>query len=144
MTVAYLTEQEITRKLCLPDKIGRIAMATWKMQPSFPKPVEGMGGRWFWPEVEQWLLMQHGMGSPTIAQHVAIPLSGSKGENFDGWRQSRKTKGARRPKRAGPDLPPPPARMGAVVVATIGPDGARLSGQDSAPVALGHDTTSAE
>lgn len=143
MTAAYLTELEITRKLCLPDKIGRIAMATWKMQPSFPKRVEGMGGRWFWPEVEQWLLAQHGVVSPTIAQHASIPLSGSKGEDFDGWR-ARKAKGARRSKRAGPDLPSPPPRLGAVVVATIGPEGARLSGQDGQAVAVIQRATPAE
>jgi hypothetical protein len=62
MTAAYLTERETTRKLCLPDKIGRLAMAMWKMQSSVPKPAEGMGGRWFWLEVEQWLLTQHGVG----------------------------------------------------------------------------------
>jgi hypothetical protein len=144
MTVAYLTEQEITRKLCLPDKIGRLAMATWKMQPSFPKPAEGMGGRRFWPEIEQWLLTQHGVSGTNIAQQTTIPLSGSKGEDFDGWRRNRKAKGARRSKRTGPDLPPPPARLGAVVVATIGPDGARLSGQDGQAMAIGHDTTPAE
>jgi hypothetical protein len=144
MTIAYLTEQEITRKLCLPDKIGRLAMATWKMQPSFPKPAEGMGGRWFWPEIEQWLLAQHGISSPTIAQHVSMPLSGSKGENFDGWRNARKAKGARRSKRAGPDLPPPPARLGDVLGAKIGPDGARLSGQDNQVVAFRARATPAE
>jgi hypothetical protein len=144
MTVAYLTEQEIIRKLCLPDKIGRIAMATWKMQPSFPKPAEGMGGRWFWPEVQQWLLAQHGVGGTNIAQYVSIPLSGSKGEDFDGWREARKAKGARRSKRAGPDLPPSSTRLGAVVVATIGPDGARLSGQDRQIVAIDKDATPAE
>jgi hypothetical protein len=53
MTAAHLTEQEITGRLCLPDKIGRLAMATWKMQPSFPKPADVMGGRWFWPENDQ-------------------------------------------------------------------------------------------
>jgi hypothetical protein len=142
MTAAYLTELEITRKLGLPDKIGRVAMATWKMQPSFPKPTEGMGGRWFWPEVEQWLLALHGVGGPTVAQHLSIP--GSKGEDFDGWRKNRKAKGARRSKRTGLDLPPPPARLGAVVVATIGPDGARLSGQDGQAVAVGPRATPAE
>ncbi len=138
MTVVYLTELEITRRLGLPDKIGRLAMATWKMQPSFPKPAEGMGGRRFWPEVEQWLLALHGVGGPTVAQHVSNVAS--KGEDFDGWRSARKAKGTRRSKRAGPDLPPPPARLGAVVVATIGPDGARLPGQDGQVVAVGHHT----
>src|SRR5712664_3973927 len=142
MTAAYLTELEITRKLSLPDKIGRLAMATWKMQPSFPKPAEGMGGRWFWPEVEQWLLAMHGVGGPTVAQHVSNLES--KGENFDGWRKAHKARGARRSKRAGPDLPPPPARLGAVVVATIGPDGARLPGQDGQAVAVRPRATPAE
>jgi hypothetical protein len=79
MNAAYLTELEITRELRLPDKIGRIAMATWKMQPSFPKPAEGMGGRRFWPEVEQWLMALHGVGAVTT-HHAPIPLAGSKAE----------------------------------------------------------------
>jgi hypothetical protein len=108
MTVVYLTELEITRRLGLPDKIGRLAMATWKMQPSFPKPAPETGGRFWWPEVEQWLQARHGVGA-TTAQHLAIPLSGSKGEDFDGWRRSRKAKAAVRPGRSGPDLPPPSA-----------------------------------
>jgi hypothetical protein len=136
MTAAYLTELQITRKLGLPDKIGRLAMATWKMQASFPKPTEGMGGRRFWPEVEQWLLARHGVGDATMAQDASIPLTGSKGENFDGWRKARKAKGARRSKRAWSDLPPPPARLGDVLGAEIGPDGARLSKQDSQVVAF--------
>jgi hypothetical protein len=144
MTAAYLTELEITRKLCLPDKIGRIAMATWKMQPSFPKPAEGMGGRWFWPEVEQWLLTLHGVGSSTIAQHVSIPLSGSKGEDFDGWRAARKAKGARRSKRPGPDLPPAPQPVGDVLVPAFGHHEARLSGQDDKVVAFRSRPASAE
>jgi hypothetical protein len=95
MTAAYLSELGITRELRLPDKIGRIAMATWKMQPSFPKPAAGMGGRYFWPEVEQWLMAQHGVSLAKTEQEVSIPLAGSKGESFDEWRA---TKGSRRSK----------------------------------------------
>jgi hypothetical protein len=89
MITAYLTEMDIIRALRLPDKIGRIAFATWRIYPSFPKPAEGMGGRWFFPQVEQWLLAYHGVGGVTGIP-AAVPLAGNKGENFDGWRASRR------------------------------------------------------
>jgi hypothetical protein len=44
MTAACLTELEITREPRLPDKIGRIAMATRKMQPSFRSRLRGKLG----------------------------------------------------------------------------------------------------
>ena len=128
MSTAYLTELEITRALRLPDKVGRAFMAQWKIHPSFPKPIEGMSGRRFMPAVEKWLFKFHGLDSADSG-----PVVQGKGESFDAWRETRK---ARKPRHAGPDLPPPPVRMAPNVVATIGPSGARLSKHDTPPVAL--------
>src|SRR5229473_4915691 len=127
MTTAFLTELEITRALRLPDKIGRAFMAQWKLHPSFPKPIEGMSGRRYMPEVEKWLNRYHGLDTADSG-----PVVTGKGENFDAWREARK---ARKPRRTGPDLPPPPVRMASNVVATIGPGRKRLQQDDAPPMA---------
>jgi len=127
MAAAYLTELEITRELRLPDKVGRAFMAQWRLHPSFPKPIEGMSGRRYMPAVEKWLNRFHGLDTADSG-----PVVTGKGENFDAWREARK---ARKPRRAGPDLPPPPVRMASVVVATIGPSGKRLQQDDASPMA---------
>jgi hypothetical protein len=76
----------------------------WQMQSGFPKPVSWARERWFFPEVEQWLLALHGVG--TVAGQAPIPLPGNKGETFDEALAARKAKLARRSKRTGPDLAP--------------------------------------
>jgi hypothetical protein len=128
MTVAYLTELEITRALRLPDKVGRAFMAQWKIHPSFPKPIEGMNGRRFMPSVENWLRRYHGLDSGDSG-----PVVPRAGESFDEWRKTLKT---RKPRRAGVNLPPSPVRMAPNVVATIGPSGKRLPQHDTSPMAL--------
>lgn len=134
MTAAYLTELEITRELRLPDKIGRIAMATWKMFESFPKPAAGMGGRRWYPAVVDWLNALNGVGAAT-AHHMSIPLSGSKGETFHESRTARKARRAKRSDGAGPDLSTSQNRMGDVVVSAGGTEAARLPGHDGKVVA---------
>jgi hypothetical protein len=83
-SAAYLTEMQIIRRLELPEKVGRIAMVGWKRQ-GFPKPVDEVAGRYFWPEVEQWFLARHGVSTTTSAVSAPIPLPGNKGETFDEW-----------------------------------------------------------
>src|SRR6516162_2843287 len=117
----FLREIDIIRAVRLPDKPGRATMAIWKLDPTFPKPWPGTGGRRFWPDVERWLNRIDAIG--------IIPGTDG-GENWDAWRQRPKAHKARKAKesgRAGPDLPSPPVRMAPNVVATIGPRGKRLS-----------------
>jgi hypothetical protein len=129
-SASYLTEIEIIRELRLPEKVGRIVMAQWKIHPTFPKPVPGMSGRRFMPSVERWLFKHHGLDIAPDAG-PAVPVAGT-GERFDEWRKALK---ARKPRNAGPDLPPPPVRMAPNVVATIGFGGKRLSKDDASGVA---------
>jgi hypothetical protein len=90
----YLTARETWRRLHLPDDLGRLAWEMWRMQPGFPKPVAWARERWFFPQVEQWLMGYHGVGSAAPA--VAIPLAGNKGEKFDEWRAERQAAAAKR------------------------------------------------
>lgn len=130
MTVAaYLTEKELAQELRIPHHLAGVQIEMWKLHPSFPKPVKWLSGRanryWF-PEVVQWLNRLHHVEQVGRTDDKPIPITiGPKGK-FDEWRQTRKARKSRRP---GADLPPPPVGMGAVVVTTIGPDSARVQGE---------------
>jgi hypothetical protein len=128
MTAAYLTEPEIIRELRLPEKLGKPILELWKLHPTFPKPVEGTSGRRFMPEVEQWLLRLHNIDTGR-ADLPPVNLDPDIGARFDEWRAAKTSKTKSR-RRAGPDLPPPPVRMGSVVVAEIGPGGKRVQPQE--------------
>jgi hypothetical protein len=140
-TAAYLTELEIIRELQLPDKVGRAKMAMWKLDPTFPKPEPGTGGRRFWPSIEKWMGQHHGLDTTAI-----IPVADGR-ENFDAWRQQRKTRKAgkaKEPGDAGSCLSPAEGRMDSAVVTPFRPGAARLS-KDGAPgmAAVGTDPTAA-
>jgi hypothetical protein len=141
MTAAYLTELEIIKALHLPEKVGREKLAMWKLDPTFPQPEPGTGGRRFWPLVEEWLRQHHGVGATTI-----VPVAEGR-ENFDGFRERRARKAgkAKGPRNAGPRLAPADGRMDCAVVTPFRPSGARaLSKEDAPPVAtIGHRPNSA-
>lgn len=105
MTPAYLREIDIIRELRLPYKVGRSLMARLKLDPTFPKPEPGTGGRRFWPLVEQWLRQHHGLGE------AGVITEADGRENFNGWRQrrsGRKAGKAKRPSGTGASLSPTP------------------------------------
>src|SRR5258706_2873188 len=81
MTAAYLTELEIIKALHLPEKVGREKLAMWKLDPTFPQPEPGTGGRRFWPLVEEWLRQHHGVCATTI-----VPVA-EGWDNFDRFRE---------------------------------------------------------
>jgi hypothetical protein len=123
-TAAYLSEIEIIRALQLPERRGRAKLSIWKLDPTFPKPEPETNGRRFWPSVEKWVRQHHGLDTTGIA-----PVADGR-ENFDAWREQRKTRKAAKAKErgdAGPGLPSAPVRMAPNVVATIGPGHKRLS-----------------
>ena len=128
MTAAYLTELEIIKALHLPEKVGREKLAMWKLDPTFPQPEPGTGGRRFWPLVEEWLRQHHGVGATTI-----IPVAEGR-ENFDGLHERRRKAGkAKGPRNAGPRLAPADGRMDCAVVTPFRPGGARALSKDDAP-----------
>ncbi len=128
MTAAYLTEDEIIEALHLPKKVGREKLAMWKLNPTFPKPEPGTGGRRFWPLVEEWLHQHHGVGATTI-----IPAAEGR-ENFDGLHERRRKAGkAKRPGNPGHGLAPAEGRMDGAVVTALRPRGARALSKDDAP-----------
>jgi hypothetical protein len=142
MIAAYLTEPEIVRTLQLPEKVGRAKMKMWKLDPTFPKPEPGTGGRRFWPEVERWLRRHHGIDAVgTISDR-----DGGR-ENFNDWREQRKARKASKAKgignaRAG--VSPSQVELGSAVVTPFRPGQSRLSGNDVPPVAaVRRDPTSA-
>jgi hypothetical protein len=133
MTAAYLTEIEIIRALQLPEKVGRAKMKMWKFDPTFPKPEPGTGGRRFWLEVERWLRRHHGID--TVG---TIPDSDGGRENFNGWREQRKTRKASKAKRtgnAGAGISSAQVELGSAVVTPFRPGRSGLSGSDVPPVA---------
>lgn len=135
MTAAYLTEAEIIRELRLPAKVGRVKLAMWKLDPTFPAPEPATAGRRFWPLVEQWVMAHHMPPRRTIAELAAM-MQGE--ENFDAFRQrrqARKTDKTKEPPVAWPDIQVPPIDVASNVVATIGPGGKRLPKDAAAPVA---------
>src|SRR6266436_1131767 len=129
MTAAYLTEIEIVRELRLPEKVGRIKMAMWKKEPSFPAPEPGTAGRRYWPEVEQWLRRYHHLDSGEShsgeshsgeSRRTPSELASRGKENFDEWRAqraARKTRKTGRARDAGTDLPPAGIGLASNVVA---------------------------
>ncbi len=141
MTPAYLREIDIIRELRLPYKVGRSLMARLKLDPTFPKPEPGTGGRRFWPLVEQWLRQHHGLGE------AGVITEADGRENFNGWRQrrsGRKAGKAKRPSGTGASLSPTPRGVESSVVTPLRPGGARLSKDDAqAMAAVGHEPTSA-
>jgi hypothetical protein len=102
---AYLTEIEITRRLNLPDKVGRIMMAMWKMNPSFPKDEPGSGGRRWFSAVVRWLQHYHGVEGGGWWSSAGDTRDQT---NFDEWRAGRKARRSKLSKGPGLDLPPPP------------------------------------
>ena len=142
MTAAYLTEPEIIRELRLPERVGRAFLAQWKLSQTFPRPVQGMNGRRFWPAVERWLLHHERV---TISE-MSLPVADGQ-ENFDafkGRRRADKASKAAGPRNPRSSLPPAPGPVAANVVTTLRFGEKGLPRQDVAPVAtVGGDPASA-
>jgi len=130
VTTAFLSRDEIIRVLQLPEKVGREKWAMWELDPTFPKPEPGTGGRWFYPLVEKWLRAHLGVDTTGI-----IPVTDGK-ENFDGLRErrARKASKAKGPGNAGPQISPTEGRVGSAVVTTLRPGGARLPKDHLSPM----------
>jgi hypothetical protein len=54
------------------------------MHPGFSKPVPWARARWFFPEIEMWLLAYHGIPGPNNPFSFMQP-AGSKGKTFGEW-----------------------------------------------------------
>src|SRR5437773_552502 len=63
----YLSAMELYRAMNLPEKAGRLLVRSLSKQAPgralFPQP-EPLTGRWFWPQVYQYLRRYHNMLSP--------------------------------------------------------------------------------
>jgi hypothetical protein len=65
----FVTDAELIRRLGVPEKIGRAAIQDLEKlhpgRPKFPQKDPLFGGRRFWPAVEKYLMIRHGMsGTP--------------------------------------------------------------------------------
>lgn len=62
----FITDAELIRRLGVPTKVGRAALHELEMrrpgQMLFPLKDPLFGGRRFWPAVERYLMLRHGLG----------------------------------------------------------------------------------
>jgi hypothetical protein len=68
----FVTDAEIIRRLGVPEKIGRSAIQELEKfhpgRPRFPQKDPLFGDRRFWPAIEKYFMLRHGMTSdPFIA-----------------------------------------------------------------------------
>jgi len=67
----FVTDSELIRRLGVPEKVGRVALQDLDRfhpgRPQFPQKDPLFGGRRFWPAVEKYLMLRHGVtGTPSF------------------------------------------------------------------------------